>query len=177
MSSKPKFFRRVIHESPLLPDFIAGSVMDIDIAVLQSLHIGCMLLDIDDTLMERRGDEFAPAIIRHLGRIRESGIELVMGSNTNRDITALANSIQARVVEKGTRHFKPTKRFFRRILATIELPPDRVMMVGDRVINDVVGANRSGVQTILVEPVERHLGWHSQRYRAYLMRHSVQATG
>lgn len=173
MTDKQKYFRRVIHESALLPGYIAGSVADIDVSELKKLRIGGMILDIDDTLMKRRGHTVDDRIAANLKKIRTAGISLVIGSNTNRDIAALADSIEARVIDKKWWHNKPMKRFYAAILGTLELPPDRVVMVGDRSIKDVLGANRSGIRTILVLPVERRQNRLSRRYRTYLLRHSV----
>lgn len=169
---KAKFFRRISRQSRVLPDLIASSVADIDIDTLKKLKVGCMIIDIDDTLVTRRGRELDEHIAHHLDRIRHAGIELVVGSNTRRDITALAASINARTVERGRWRYKPMKYFFSHILATINLPPDRIVMVGDRVINDVVGAKRTGIQTILVLPLGRQLGWLARRYWSYLERHA-----
>jgi HAD superfamily phosphatase (TIGR01668 family) len=48
---------------------------------------------------------------------------------------------------------KPSRRKLRQALAAMELPPDRVGMVGDRLFTDVVAGNRLGMYTILVEPI------------------------
>jgi uncharacterized protein len=72
---------------------------------------------------------------------------------------------------------KPSRRKLRQAVAQMQLPPERIAMVGDRVFTDVLAGNRLGMFTILVEPLqaigetERRLDlrnleiWISQRLR------------
>lgn len=164
MSDQSKYFFQIDRQSWLKPDFVASSVADIDVETLKDSGIACLILDIDDTLVKHGGKKVDTLIISHLKLIRKSGIKLVIGSNTRRDISSIATSIGAITVSKKWWHYKPMGRFFYHLLASINLPPDKIVMVGDRIINDVIGANRVGIRTILVPPIKRKLGWVSRRY-------------
>lgn len=170
MIKKQNFFQRIDHQSRFTPDFIAATVVDIDIATLQQLQIKAIMLDIDDTLVVRRGEKVESRVIEHLNKIHQSGIKLIIGSNTKRDITALAASVNARIISRTWWHYKPMKIFFRHIVTDIQLSPDQVVMVGDRIINDIFGANRAGLHTILVTPVGRQPGWFGRWYSKRLGR-------
>ena len=41
----------------------------------------------------------------------------------------------------------------RRVIEELELPPERIAMVGDRLFTDVLCGNRLGLYTVLVRPV------------------------
>jgi HAD superfamily hydrolase (TIGR01458 family) len=45
---------------------------------------------------------------------------------------------------------KPTAAYFQAALRLLDLPPDRVAMVGDDIVNDVLGAQDAGITGILV---------------------------
>ncbi|HZE88530.1 MAG TPA: HAD hydrolase-like protein, partial [Verrucomicrobiae bacterium] len=44
----------------------------------------------------------------------------------------------------------PSRRFFDLALADVGLPPDQVLVVGDDVVNDVLGGASAGCRTALV---------------------------
>jgi HAD superfamily phosphatase (TIGR01668 family) len=48
---------------------------------------------------------------------------------------------------------KPRRGALRRVLADLDLPVERVAMVGDRLFTDVLCGNRLGLYTVLVRPV------------------------
>jgi putative hydrolase of the HAD superfamily len=49
-------------------------------------------------------------------------------------------------------HKKPSKEYFKAILADLGLEPDQVIMVGDDFDADVIGANNSGLRAIWYNP-------------------------
>ena len=48
---------------------------------------------------------------------------------------------------------KPHRAALRRVVAELDLPPQRIAMLGDRVFTDVLCGNRLGLYTVLVRPV------------------------
>ncbi|MFM7287398.1 MAG: HAD hydrolase-like protein [Cyanobium sp.] len=49
---------------------------------------------------------------------------------------------------------KPRRQALRRVLDDLQLPPERVALIGDRVFTDVIAGNRLGLFTILVKPID-----------------------
>lgn len=47
---------------------------------------------------------------------------------------------------------KPRKKGFLDILAKMNLPAERAVMIGDRLFTDVFGANRLGIYSIRIKP-------------------------
>ena len=52
---------------------------------------------------------------------------------------------------------KPSRRKLRQAAQEMNLPENKIAMVGDRIFTDVVGGNRLGMFTILVEPMAENL--------------------
>ena len=48
---------------------------------------------------------------------------------------------------------KPSRRKLRQAVTEMQIEPARVAMVGDRIFTDVLGGNRMGMFTILIEPI------------------------
>ncbi|HSX30617.1 MAG TPA: HAD hydrolase-like protein [Candidatus Saccharimonadales bacterium] len=165
------FFRKLTHKSVWLPDYVTSSVAAIPIQVLVDSGIRHMVLDIDDTLVPFGGNKLDATYIHYLKQVKKAHITLTIGSNTRRDIGGIAQSIGADVIPQPWWSYKPMKAFYKTILAQTAEPPEVTAMVGDRVINDVVAANRAGLVTILTNPMGRRRGWLSRLYAKYLTNH------
>jgi HAD superfamily phosphatase (TIGR01668 family) len=171
MANKKPLFHEVSHKSAILPDYVADSILDIPISVLLERNIKHMILDVDGTLVPQGGEQLEPALIRYLKRVRQAGIELSIGSNRRRNITGIANSISAEVITRRWWSYKPLKVFYTAILAKSRAAPQSTVMIGDHILNDIIGANRLGIVTILVSPIGRQPGRLLQAYRSFLANH------
>ncbi len=56
---------------------------------------------------------------------------------------------------------KPLPGGFRRALALLALPREAVVVVGDQLFTDIVGAKLYGLRAILVEPIVAHDPWNT----------------
>src|SRR5271166_3993854 len=93
--------------SKLYPGFIADSVLDISIAELKRAGITHLVLDVDETLVPMRQHQLTDDYVRHLNELQEAGIVILIGSNSLRDLSAIADPIGANVVLPGRIVFKP----------------------------------------------------------------------
>ena len=50
---------------------------------------------------------------------------------------------------------KPTKRAFKLAREKLELAPPEIAVIGDQIFTDILGGNRMGFRTILVDPISR----------------------
>lgn len=130
---------------------LAGSVLQLTPALLQKRGLQGLILDVDDTLVPTWTKEVSPEILHWLNQIRSSGKLWLVSNNINQArIQRIAEAMDLPYLHGAG---KPSRRKLRQALAAMELPPDRVGMVGDRLFTDVVAGNRLGMYTILVEPI------------------------
>jgi HAD superfamily phosphatase (TIGR01668 family) len=134
----------------LTPDFIAPVITDIDFGFLRDLGIKACLVDLDGTSVHRDTYDVDPPIAAALKR---STLDIYIATNRpiSRDLRTLKNDLHASGVihPKGLRG-KPTKQYYQQALHTLGLEPTQVVMVGDRYIQDILGANRAGIYSLLV---------------------------
>lgn len=145
-----------------LPDQTAGTIKDIDFARLARAGINCVALDVDSTLVRPGAVEIDQATIDYLNQQQQDGNihKICIASNRlRRNLEPLAASIGAELFypHKGTR--KPKKRYFDRLLRSLNCRPEQAVMIGDKVVRDIFGANRAGMSTILVDPLGPDLLW------------------
>ncbi|MEO0948825.1 MAG: YqeG family HAD IIIA-type phosphatase, partial [Cyanobacteria bacterium J06641_5] len=138
--------------SLLQPDLMLGdTVVALTPTVLQARRLQGLILDVDETLVPIRGQE-VPADVRQWVEITRARMPLwLISNNLNRDrIAAIGDSLGLPYAAAAQ---KPSRRKLREALTAMDLPSERVAMVGDRLFTDVLAGNRLGMYTILVEPI------------------------
>lgn len=156
-----------------MPDYLVDSVLSLTPEVFKDLGITHLIFDIDETLVPRNGTELTYTYRNHIINLRESGLKLYIGSNARRDLSPIAKSIGAIIIPTTRFSFKPLGSYFRLISITINAPPEHTAMIGDRILNDVVGANRAGFTTFLVDAVKRRPPWWHKHYIEWIMQHAA----
>jgi HAD superfamily phosphatase (TIGR01668 family) len=164
------FFRKVSYKSVLLPDYAASSVLQIPLQVLLDRRVAHVIVDIDGTLVVRQSGQLDPAYVRYFETLRHAGVGVTIGTNTRRDVSHIAEAIGAGVVPRRWWTYKPMHHFYRAIIKSIGLEPQAIAMIGDRVLNDVVAANRLGLVTFWVLPLGKQPSWFSHNYLRLLAR-------
>lgn len=112
--------------------------------------------------MQGRNDvELFPGVEGALDRLRSAGIVLGAVTNGNAEverIEAVADRMDFVVRASGVGAAKPAPAFFESILQSAReacgdpsLPPERVVVVGDSLSHDVLGANRAGMPCVWAE--------------------------
>jgi len=153
------------HLSNWYPDFVSDSILDIDWKVLKRAGITHVVFDLDKTLVNHGSNVVSQEYMNYLETIRIAGFTIMIGSNTRRDISSLSALLGVIAIVPTGVSYKPLPSFYRRIIAEVDADPAHIAMVGDHILNDVIGANRAGFTTILVEGLH---GKASLVYRAYL---------
>ncbi len=139
----------------LRPHETAPSIFEVDYLRLYRAGKRAILFDLDNTLGGRRPRRLDPRVKRLLEEITQMGFKI--GILTNRRIGTndpVIRSLGERypvVVRAG----KPRRRGFREILARLDASPSEAVMVGDRRLTDVIGANRLGIYSIRICPSKR----------------------
>lgn len=152
------------HSGHLLrPSMRVASVLEIDLAHLEELGVKGLIFDLDDTLVHAKQPRAEQEILDWIAGLRDR-FEIYIVSN---------NASHARVHEAAThlnlrwvhRALKPSRRFFRHALEEMGLAPHQAAIVGDQLFTDVLGGNRLGAMTILVDPLSRERKWHRRVMR------------
>ncbi len=113
-----------------------------------------VIFDLDNTLCPWHVDGLEPSVLELLRQVRQQGFKVLVLSNgrlrRRRHLLGQLRELQVPVMWPAG---KPCVRGFRRALAMMELGPSQVVMVGDQVFTDVLGAKRAGMRVVLVHPV------------------------
>lgn len=148
----------------LLPTARCGSVLELTPEVLRSMGVTLVLADIDNTLVRYGETAPSPEVLAWRGFLRDAGIILFLLSNSRkpRRPRDLAEKLECPYLGHAG---KPGTKGFHTVLKRTGRGAKEAVMVGDQIFTDVLGANRAGIRSILVQPIE--LKGNPGRYLRY----------
>lgn len=136
----------------LFPDLRYKTINDIEIELLVKKGIKFAILDIDNTLVPytmKKPNEYA---ISFLNKLKDNGIEFSFVSNNHKErIETFNKEINAVGVYNAK---KPLLYGINKAMKKMGSDCKNTVLIGDQVFTDMLGGNRAGMLTILVEPIK-----------------------
>jgi HAD superfamily phosphatase (TIGR01668 family) len=142
-----------------LPNFLAKDFRRVDYDLLVEMGVRHLVFDVDNTLVTFGEDNIREADREFLvGLINHPKIDSVsLATNSPFGHRHIAAELGVKVTAARPTSFKPLPRFYRKVVGSINggPQPHEVAMIGDKLVQDVWGANHVGITTVLVEPLGR----------------------
>lgn len=136
----------------LFPDAYADSVFAIDYERLWAMGYRALMFDIDNTLVHHGADS-TPQVDAFFAELQKAGWKtLVLSNNSEERILRFLNNIDVPYVYEAE---KPQTWGYERALELLGVAKAQAVMIGDQVFTDILGANRCGVDNILVRYLRR----------------------
>lgn len=135
------------------PDKYITSTYRIDFDRLYRQGYRGIIFDIDNTLVEHGApaDERSVALF---ARLKELGFRIVLLSNNKEPRVKLFNdAVHVQYIFKAG---KPGKEGYQQAMQMMETSKEHTLFIGDQLFTDVWGAKRSGIYSILVQPIAKH---------------------
>jgi HAD superfamily phosphatase (TIGR01668 family) len=143
------FFRKLFKD--YYPTYIYENVESIPIELLKNNNIELILIDMDNTLVNNK--------YIYKKKLKE-WIDMVKGDRIK--VFIFSNSIMGKKVKRiaselGVEYYfnvsKPKLKGYKKIEEETKIPKEKIVMIGDQIFTDVLGGNRFGIKTILVNPI------------------------
>ncbi len=135
----------------LVPKSSARTIHDIDLNHLWHKGIRALIVDLDNTLVSARTAHATPAVKHWLEHVQQHGFKIVIVSNNYKSrVGKFAEPLRIPFIYSAG---KPTLAAFHKALNLAGTSPHQTAMIGDQLFTDVLGGNRVGLYTILVEPI------------------------
>jgi len=149
----------------LRPTETSPTIFDIDFEELLRAGKRAILFDLDNTLRKRWAPTLLPGGEELLVRLRDMGFRLAVITNRKR---IARDPLLRRLVSQMNVIYhakKPNRGSFLSLLSRLRVQPEEAVMVGDRRLTDVLGANRLGIYAILLTHAGRKRGAKSETSR------------
>lgn len=139
------------------PDYYCDKVTDITVDLLEENDIKGIILDVDNTLIDFDRN-LVEGAKEWINQIKEAGIRCIILSNSNKveKVKMVADTLEMPYIYFAT---KPLKRGFQKARENLGLEACKIAVIGDQIFTDVIGANRSQMFSILVNPIAKKDIW------------------
>ena len=135
------------------PKECADSTYQIDFKSLYVRGYRGVLFDIDNTLVPH-GSPADERAVELFAELRKMGFHTCLISNNKEPrVKPLADACGSRYVSKAA---KPSPVNYIKAMDIMGTDRNNTFFVGDQLFTDVWGANRAGIMSVLVKPIDKH---------------------
>ena len=135
------------------PDRYIRSAYEIDYEAYYRAGYRGIIFDIDNTLVEHG----APADDRSIAlmeQLKQLGFKIMLLSNNKEPRVKMFNdAVQVSYIFKAG---KPGRRGYEEAMRQMGTDQKTTLFVGDQLFTDVWGANKTGIESYLVKPIDKH---------------------
>ena len=136
-----------------IPDIYQKSIYHIDYDKLLDAGIKCILFDLDNTCAPYKEKEPNKKLIELFETLKDMGFKLVIFSNAPKKRIYPFKKVLN--VDCLARAGKPSKKSFLKVIKLFNYGLNDVAIIGDQLYKDILGGNRVGITTILVNPMSK----------------------
>ncbi|GEN56062.1 hypothetical protein GCM10012290_08950 [Halolactibacillus alkaliphilus] len=134
-----------------LPDQHVKDIFEITPELLKERNIKGIITDLDNTLVAWNEPDATEAITEWFDQMAQHGIKVsVVSNNDKKRVKHFTTPLNRPYIHRAN---KPLKTAFYKSLKEMQLKKEEVVVIGDQIMTDILGGNRSGFHTILVVPI------------------------
>jgi len=129
------------------------SFYSIDFRKFYKKGFNALIIDLDNTLVIHGSDVLPEKVTDKLKTLRKIGFKICIFSN--RDCSeGLKHMVKGINFIYNAR--KPKSACFYKALSLMKAKKEKTLVIGDQILTDILGANRIGLENVLVEPVGKY---------------------
>ncbi len=134
------------------PNLYLKNILEINYEMLKQNNIKGLILDVDNTLIDYYR-KMLDGTENWCENLKKYGLKFCILSNSNKEekVKYVANTLDIPYIFFAK---KPFKLGFKKAQKLLQLENKEIAVVGDQIFTDVIGANRSKMFSILVEPIK-----------------------
>lgn len=133
------------------PDMYYPSFNDINLDLLKDKGIKVILCDLDNTLVPNDVEYPSDIHFEFVKRVEANNFRFVIISNNKeKRVGKFANKLNVEYICDAK---KPLKFVFNKVFKKYNVSPSEVVLIGDQIMTDVLGANRCDVTSILIDQI------------------------
>lgn len=137
----------------MYPSESINSVYEYDFAKMYRNGYRAIIFDIDNTLVKHKADQTAQSLA-FLSNLLDMGYSVLFMSNgSERRVKSFADPVNMNYLYRAG---KPNPANYRKAMKMLGSDVTDTLFVGDQLFTDILGANRAGIHSVLVRPIDRH---------------------
>ena len=137
----------------LYPDEYLDGIDSIDLEMYYNQGIRGIITDVDNTIVPHG----APAdqhAIDWFKKVHDMGIDTCIVSNNDEPrVQPFADKVGSKYIFNA---HKPSTKNYKRAMELMGTDLKSTLFVGDQIFTDILGANKTGVQSVMVKLIDKH---------------------
>lgn len=134
----------------LIPDMYQESIYTINYEKLKTENVKCLLFDLDNTCVGYHEKNPTKELKKLFKKLTKMNFKIIIFSNATSKRLEPFNTLNV-ILHSASR--KPFKKNFYKILTNYSYEKSEVCIIGDQLFTDILGGNRIGIKTCLVNPM------------------------
>lgn len=136
----------------LIPNIYQESIYTINYDKLKKENIKCLLFDLDNTCVGYHEKLPTKELEELFNKLTKKGFKLIIFTNSpNKRIVPF---VKLHVICHSSSR-KPFKKSFKKIMKKYKLTKEEICIIGDQLFTDILGGNKVGIKTCLVNPLTK----------------------
>lgn len=137
----------------LKPRQTHASIFDINLQTYWERGYQNIIIDVDNTITAWNHYQITPKLKEWISKARSTGFQICLLSNSSQSkIRPFAAELGVVFSPVGG---KPFMHGFHCALAALGSTAQDTLVIGDQIFTDILGGNRAGMFTILVDPIDK----------------------
>lgn len=134
-----------------IPDMYQKSIYHINYDKLLEDGIKCLLFDLDNTCVAYEDKLPNKKLVELIETLKDMGFKIIIFSNaTKRRIKPFKDKLNVDALAMAR---KPSKKNFLKVIKLFKYDLSEMAIIGDQLYTDILGGNKVGIRTILVNPM------------------------
>lgn len=134
-----------------VPDIYQKDIYSINYNKLKKNGIKCLLFDLDNTLVPYNTKEATSEIKEHFDKLKKMGFKIIIFSNSPKNrLQSFKDYLEVDCLASAR---KPFSKSFLKVMKEYKYSENEVAIIGDQILTDIVGGNKVGITTILINPI------------------------
>lgn len=134
----------------LIPTMYCANIYNIDYQKLKDKHIKCLLFDLDNTCVPYPQKTPTEELKKLFKDLIKMDFKVIIFSNTTPNRLDKFKDLGVEVFGLSR---KPSTKNFYKILTKYFYQKKEVCIIGDQLFTDILGGNKVGIYTLLVDPL------------------------
>ena len=136
-----------------VPDIYQKSIYTVDYSKLLSRGIKCILFDLDNTLVPPHSYDLPQKAKDLIISLKQKGFKVIIFSNSPKiRVKTFRDFFDVDSIHCAC---KPLQGKFKKMIRDYGFQVNEVAIIGDQLLTDIVGGNKAGITTILVNPISK----------------------
>lgn len=136
-----------------VPNMYKKDIFDINYKLLKEKGIRCIIFDLDNTLLIFNEEKVSNKTIELIKKLKKDFGIVIMSNNFKRRISGICDCLDVDFVSFA---LKPLSKGFNEVKKRYKYKNSEICIIGDQIVSDVLGGNKSNIMTILVDPLSNN---------------------